>query len=436
MNLVEELKWRGMLHDAMPGTEEQLTKEMTTGYVGFDPTAASLHIGNLATIMLLVHLQRCGHKPIALVGGATGMIGDPSGKSAERNLLSEEALRTNQEGIRKQLEKFLDFNAGANSAEMVNNYDWFKSFSFLGFLREVGKHLTVNYMMKKESVQKRLQADEDGEGRAEGLSFTEFSYQLLQGYDYYHLYKHKNIRLQMGGSDQWGNITTGTELIRRMDSGKAFALTTPLVTKSDGSKFGKSESGNVWLDPNLTSPYKFYQFWLNVSDEEAERLIKIFTLLDQATIEKVITEHREAPHLRTLQKSLAKEVTCRVHSEEEYLAAVQASEVLFGKGDIQTMRELPERLLLAVFEGVPLISVSRQAYQEATSVVEFLADVTQFHIFESRGEAKRMLQNGGVSINREKVSPSASGLNFELLQNKYLVVQKGKKNYYLVSVED
>lgn len=436
MNLVEELKWRGMLHDAMPGTEEQLTKEMTTGYVGFDPTAASLHIGNLATIMLLVHLQRCGHKPIALVGGATGMIGDPSGKSAERNLLSEEALRTNQEGIRKQLEKFLDFNAGANSAEMVNNYDWFKSFSFLGFLREVGKHLTVNYMMKKESVQKRLQADEDGEGRAEGLSFTEFSYQLLQGYDYYHLYKHKNVRLQMGGSDQWGNITTGTELIRRMDSGKAFALTTPLVTKSDGSKFGKSESGNVWLDPNLTSPYKFYQFWLNVSDEEAERLIKIFTLLDQATIEKVITEHREAPHLRTLQKSLAKEVTCRVHSEEEYLAAVQASEVLFGKGDIQTMRELPERLLLAVFEGVPLISVSRQAYQEATSVVEFLADVTQFQIFDSRGEAKRMLQNGGVSINREKVSPSASGLNFELLQNKYLVVQKGKKNYYLVSVED
>ncbi|QNF35056.1 tyrosine--tRNA ligase [Adhaeribacter swui] len=435
MNLVEELKWRGMLHDAMPGTEEQLTKEMTTGYVGFDPTAASLHIGNLATIMLLVHLQRCGHKPIALVGGATGMIGDPSGKSAERNLLSEEALRTNQAGIRKQLEKFLNFDCGANSAEMVNNYDWFKEFSFLGFLREVGKHLTVNYMMKKESVQKRLQVDEEGEGRAEGLSFTEFSYQLLQGYDYYYLYKNKNVRLQMGGSDQWGNITTGTELIRRIDSGKAFALTTPLVTKSDGSKFGKSESGNVWLDPNLTSPYKFYQFWLNVSDEEASRLIKVFTLLSRTEIESLTTEHQAAPHLRILQKALAKEVTTRVHSEEDYLAALQASEVLFGKGDISTLRALPEDLLLAVFEGVPLIKISKTAYQEAGNIVEFLADTTQFQIFESRGEAKRMLQNGGISINREKVADNLTDLNFELLQNKYLVIQKGKKNYYLVAVE-
>ncbi|MDQ4139262.1 MAG: tyrosine--tRNA ligase [Bacteroidota bacterium] len=436
MNLVQELKWRGMLHDAMPGTEEQLTKEMTTGYVGFDPTAASLHIGNLATIMLLVHLQRSGHKPIALVGGATGMIGDPSGKSAERNLLSEETLRLNQEGIRKQLERFLDFDCGANSAEMVNNYDWFKEFSFLGFLREVGKHLTVNYMMKKESVQKRLQVDEEGEGRAEGLSFTEFSYQLLQGYDYYHLYKHKNVRLQMGGSDQWGNITTGTELIRRIESGKAFALTTPLVTKSDGSKFGKSESGNVWLDPQLTSPYKFYQFWLNVSDEEAGRLIKVFTLLSQSEIETLTAEHQTAPHLRILQKALAKEVTTRVHSEEDYLAAVQASEVLFGKGDISALRALSENLLLAVFEGVPLIKVAKQAYQESDSVVEFLADTTQFQIFESRGEAKRMLQNGGVSINREKIAASATDLNFELLQGKYLVIQRGKKNYYLVEIKD
>lgn len=435
MNLVEELKWRGMLHDAMPGTEEQLAKEITTGYVGFDPTAASLHIGNLATIMLLVHLQRCGHKPVALVGGATGMIGDPSGKSAERSLLSEETLRANQEGIRNQLARFLDFNCSGNPAEIVNNYDWFKEFSFLGFLREVGKHLTVNYMMKKESVQKRLQVDEDGEGRAEGLSFTEFSYQLLQGYDYYHLYKHKNVRLQMGGSDQWGNITTGTELIRRMEQGKAFALTTPLITKSDGSKFGKSESGNIWLDPNLTSPYKFYQFWLNVTDEEAERLIKVFTLLPEAEIQALTKEHQSAPHLRTLQKALAKEVTIRVHSEEDYLAAVQASEVLFGKGDIEVLRALPENLLLAVFEGVPFISVSKQAYQQAGSVIEFLADTTNFQIFESRGEAKRMLQNGGVSINREKVPVAAAELNFTFLHDKYLVIQKGKKNYYLVAIE-
>lgn len=433
MNLVAELKWRGMLHDAMPGTEEQLSKEMTTGYVGFDPTAASLHIGNLATVMLLVHLQRCGHKPIALVGGATGMIGDPSGKSAERNLLSEETLRTNQAGIQRQLANFLDFE-GANAAEIVNNYDWFKDFSFLGFLREVGKHLTVNYMMKKESVQKRLQSNEEDESHAEGLSFTEFSYQLLQGYDYYHLYQHKNVRLQMGGSDQWGNITTGTELIRRMAGGKAFALTTPLLTKSDGSKFGKSESGNVWLDPALTSPYRFYQFWLNVTDEEAGRLMKVFTLRSAAEIEALTAEHAAAPHLRVLQKALAQEVTTRVHSAEDYLAAVQASEILFGKGDLAALRALPEDLLRAVFEGVPLITVPKPQYQQAGSVAELLADVTQFQIFESRGEAKRMLQNGGVSINREKVT-AATHLDFELLQGKYLVIQKGKKHYYLVMVE-
>jgi tyrosyl-tRNA synthetase len=435
MNLIEELSWRGMVHDFMPGTEEQLAKEMTTGYIGFDPTAASLHIGNLASIMLLVHLQRAGHKPVALVGGATGMIGDPSGKSAERNLLSEEALKANQEGIRQQLAKFLDFDCGANAAELVNNYDWFKGFGFLDFLRQVGKHLTVNYMMKKESVQKRLQADEDGEGRAEGISFTEFSYQLLQGYDYYHLYKSHNCKLQMGGSDQWGNITTGTELVRRMDGGKAYALTGKLITKSDGTKFGKSESGNVWLDPNLTSPYKFYQFWLNVADEEAEKLIKVFTLLPQDEIEALTAQHQQAPHLRILQKALAKDVTTRVHSESDYLAAVEASEILFGKGDIQALRGLSEDTLLAVFEGVPFIPVSRQTYAQAPLVTDLLSEATGLQIFESKGEAKRMIQNGGVSVNREKVSLNTPANAFELLHNQYLVVQKGKKNYYLVAVK-
>jgi tyrosyl-tRNA synthetase len=435
MNLIEELSWRGMLHDAMPGTEEQLAKEMTKGYIGFDPTAASLHIGNLASIMLLVHLQRAGHQPVALVGGATGMIGDPSGKSAERNLLSEEALQANQEGIRRQLAKFLDFDCGANAAELVNNYEWFKDFGFLDFLRQVGKHLTVNYMMKKESVQKRLQADDEGEGRAEGISFTEFSYQLLQGYDYYHLYKHHQCKLQMGGSDQWGNITTGTELIRRMDGGKAFALTGKLITKSDGTKFGKSESGNVWLDPNLTSPYKFYQFWLNVADEEAEKLIKVFTLLPKAEIEALTAQHQQAPHLRILQKALAKDVTTRVHAEADYLAAVEASEILFGKGDIQALRGLSEDTLLAVFEGVPFIPVSRQTFDQAPLVTDLLSDATGLQIFESKGEAKRMIQNGGVSVNREKVALNTPGSAFELLHDQYLVVQKGKKNYYLVAVK-
>ncbi|WP_347157076.1 tyrosine--tRNA ligase [Pontibacter chitinilyticus] len=433
MNLIEELRWRGMLHDFMPGTEEQLAAGMTSGYIGFDPTANSLHIGNLATIMLLVHLQRAGHKPIALVGGATGMIGDPSGKSAERNLLEEETLQANQAGIKAQLEKFLDFNCGANSAEIVNNYDWFKEFSFLGFLREVGKHLTVNYMMAKDSVKKRISADEEGD-RAEGLSFTEFSYQLIQGYDFYHLYKNKNVRLQMGASDQWGNITTGTELIRRMDGGKAFALVGKLVTKSDGTKFGKSEGGNVWLDPNLTSPYKFYQFWLNLSDEETEKLIKVYTLLLQEEIHHLIEEHKQAPHLRVLQKALAKDVTIRVHSEEDYLAAVEASEILFGKGDLATLRALKEDILLAVFDGVPQIEIAAADYQQATTVSDLLADLSGGQIFESKGEAKRMIKNGGVSINREKVQSPEEPVQYELLQQKYLVVQKGKKNYYLITV--
>lgn len=434
MNLIEELRWRGMLHDFMPGTEEQLASGMTTGYIGFDPTASSLHIGNLATIMLLVHLQRAGHKPVALVGGATGMIGDPSGKSAERNLLDETTLRANQEGIKKQLEKFLDFNSGANSAEIVNNYDWFKEFSFLGFLREVGKHLTVNYMMSKDSVKKRINADEEGD-RAEGLSYTEFAYQLIQGYDFYHLYKNKGVRLQMGASDQWGNITTGTELIRRMDGGKAFALVGKLVTKSDGTKFGKSEGGNIWLDPNFTSPYKFYQFWLNLADDEAEKLIKVYTLLPQDEIERLTEEHKQAPHLRVLQKALAKDVTIRVHSEEDYIAAVDASEILFGKGDLETLKGLKEQMLLSVFEGVPQIEVSSTAYAEAASVSELLSDLTGGQVFESKGEAKRMIKNGGVSINRQKVANPDEAVNYDLLQEKYLVVQKGKKNYYLVIVK-
>ncbi|WP_192820817.1 tyrosine--tRNA ligase [Rufibacter sp. LB8] len=431
MNLIEELRWRGMLQDFMPGTEELLASGMTTGYIGFDPTASSLHIGNLATIMLLVHLQRAGHKPVALVGGATGMIGDPSGKSAERNLLSEDVLRDNQNGIKKQLEKFLHFDGAANSAEIVNNYDWFKEFSFLGFLRDVGKHLTVNYMMKKESVQKRITAQE-GENGAEGLSFTEFSYQLLQGYDFYHLYKHKNVRLQMGGSDQWGNITTGTEFIRRIEGGKAYALTTPLVTKADGSKFGKSESGNVWLDPGMTSPYKFYQFWLNVADEEAEKLLKRFTLLTQEEITALVEEHAQAPHLRVLQKALAKEVTTTVHSAADYESALEASQILFGKGDLETLRNLPEATLLAVFEGVPQIQVGKDALASCSNAVDFLSELTQSQIFESKGEAKKMIQNGGVSINREKVVKPDETITSDLLQGKYLVIQKGKKNYYLV----
>jgi tyrosyl-tRNA synthetase len=427
MNFVEELKWRGMIHDIMPGTEEQLNKGVTSGYVGFDPTASSLTIGNLVTIMLLVHFQKAGHKPFALVGGATGMIGDPSGKSEERKLLSEEALRHNQSCIQKQLEKFLDFSKGPTQAEIVNNYDWFKDFSFLGFLREVGKHLTVNYMMAKDSVKKRLET---------GLSFTEFSYQLIQGYDYYHLYKNKQCKLQMGGSDQWGNITAGTELIRRMEGGEAFALTVPLITKADGTKFGKSEGGNVWLDPKLTSPYKFYQFWLNLSDEDASRFIRIFTLFDKAKIEAMEEEHKQAPHLRVLQKALAKDITVRVHSEEDYNSAIKASEILFGNSATDELKSIDESTLLSVFEGVPQVNISTSEFKNALTITDLLSVVTKSEIFPSKGEARKMISGGGVYVNKNKVNSPDQKVEFELLQEKYLLVQKGKKNYFLVKVSE
>lgn len=425
MNFVEELKWRGMVHDIMPGTEEQLNKEITSGYIGFDPTASSLTIGNLVAIMILVHFQHAGHKPIALVGGATGMIGDPSGKSEERKLLSEDTLRHNQDCIRKQLEKFLDFNTGNNKAEIVNNYDWFKDFGFISFLRDVGKHLTVNYMMSKESVKKRLET---------GISFTEFSYQLLQGYDYYHLYKNKNCRLQMGGSDQWGNITAGTELIRRMEGGEAFAMTTPLLTKADGTKFGKSEGKNVWLDPQLTSPYQFYQFWLNSSDEDAAKWIKIFTLLGREEIEALQAEHDKAKDQRILQKALAKDITVRVHSPEDYETAVKASEILFGKSTTEDLRSLNESTLLSVMEGVPHIEIKKGEYNTVPTVTDLLSVATNSAIFSSKGEARKMIQGGGVYINKTKLAAPDQKIDFELLQNKYLLVQKGKKHYYLVQV--
>ncbi|MEZ0487819.1 tyrosine--tRNA ligase [Fibrella aquatica] len=432
MNFIEELRWRGMLNDMTPGTEVQLSKEMTAGYIGFDPTAASLHIGNLATIMLLVHFQRAGHKPFALVGGATGMIGDPSGKAAERDFLSEETLRLNQEGIRKQLEKFLEFSEAANSAEMVNNYDWFKEFSFLGFLREAGKHLTVNYMMAKDSVKKRLET---------GISFTEFSYQLLQGYDYYWLYKNKGVRLQMGGSDQWGNITTGTELIRRKEErgteaedDRAFALTTPLVTKADGTKFGKSESGNVWLDPKLTSPYQFYQFWLNTADNDCPRLIRVFTLLSQEEILRLEAEHAEAPHLRLLQKAIAQEVTTRVHGQEGYELAVKASEVLFGKATIDTLRSIAVDEFDIIFEGVPQTEVSADELASCKDITDLLSVATKGEVYASKGEARRAISQNAVSLNRSKVSDPAASLTLEWLQDRYLLVSKGKKNHLLKKV--
>ena len=388
MNFVEELRWRGMIHDIMPGTEEQLAKEMTTAYVGIDPTADSLHIGHLVSVMILKHFQRCGHKPIFLVGGATGMIGDPSGKSLERNLLDEQTLRRNQEGIRRQLERLVDFSSDEpNAAELVNNYDWMKEFSFLEFIRDIGKCITVNYMMAKDSVKKRF----NGEG--EGMSFTEFTYQLVQGTDFLHLYQHKNCKLQMGGSDQWGNITTGTELIRRKTGGEAFALTCPLIKKADGTKFGKTESGNVWLDPRYTSPYKFYQFWLNVSDEDAERYVKIFTMLDRETIEGLVAAHREAPHLRGLQKALAREVTCMVHGEEEYRRAVEASEILFGGATAEALRGIDEQTFLQVFEGVPRFEISRPLIEGG---VGFLALCTEHAaVFPSKGEARKLIQGGG-----------------------------------------
>ena len=424
MTFVDELRWRGMLYDIMPGTEEQLQKEMTTAYIGFDPTADSLHIGNLLPIMLLVHFQRAGHKPLALVGGATGMVGDPSGKSEERKFLDEKTLRYNLSRQRSQLEKFLNFNCGANSAEIVNNYDWFKDFTFLDFLRDVGKHLTVNYMMTKDSVKKRLET---------GISFTEFSYQLVQGYDYYYLYLHKNCRLQMGGSDQWGNIVTGTELIRRKDGGEAFALTCPLVTRSDGGKFGKSEKGNIWLDPERTSPYAFYQFWVNVSDEDAEKYIKLFTLFSREEIEQAIEEHRKSPHLRLLQKKLAAEVTLMVHSKEGLETATEASEILFGKGTTEALRKLDEMTFLNVFEGVPIFTVEKPALKGGINIVDLLAEITK--IFPSKGEARRMIKGGGLSVNKGRIDDESVTLNLtDLLNNKYILVQKGKKNYYLITI--
>ncbi|WP_346713635.1 tyrosine--tRNA ligase [Mediterranea massiliensis] len=428
MNFVEELRWRGMLHTMMPGTEELLSKgEMVTAYLGIDPTADSLHIGHLCGVMILRHFQRCGHKPLALIGGATGMIGDPSGKSQERNLLDEATLRHNQECIKKQLSKFLDFDSDApNHAELVNNYDWMKDFTFLDFAREVGKHITVNYMMAKDSVQKRL----NGEAR-DGLSFTEFTYQLLQGYDFLHLYETKNCKLQMGGSDQWGNITTGAELIRRTNGGEVYALTCPLITKADGGKFGKTESGNIWLDPNYTSPYKFYQFWLNVSDADAEKYIKIFTSIGKEEIEALIEEHRQAPHLRALQKRLAKEVTIMVHSEEDYNAAVEASAILFGGGTSEALKKLDEQTLLSVFEGVPQFEVSRDALAAGVKAVDLFTENAA--VFASKGEMRKLVQGGGISLNKEKLTAFDQVVTAaDLLDDKYLLVQRGKKNYYLI----
>lgn len=430
MNFVEELRWRGMIHEIMPGTEEQLQKEQTAGYVGIDPTADSLHIGHLVGVMMLRHLQRAGHTPIALVGGATGMIGDPSMKSAERNLLDEETLRHNQEGIKKQLAKFLDFESYIpNKAVLVNNYDWMKDFSFLSFIRDVGKHITVNYMMAKDSVKKRISGDGN-----EGLSFTEFSYQLLQAYDFLHLYKNMNCRLQMGGSDQWGNITTGTELIRRVESGSAFALVCPLITKADGGKFGKTESGNVWLDRKYTSPYKFYQFWLNVSDDDAEKYIKIFTSLTREEIEALVAEQQAAPHLRPLQRKLAEEVTVMVHSREDYDMAVNASEILFGRSTSETLRSVDEETFLQVFEGVPQFNISKDILKDGIAAVDLLAEATS--VFPSKGEMRKTTQAGGVSINKEKLGQFDALINEdELIGGKYILAQRGKKNYFLIIAE-
>ena len=422
MDLVKELEWRGMVHNIMPGTQEQLNKEMTSGYIGFDPTADSLHIGNLVPIMLLTHLQRSGHKPIVLVGGATGMVGDPSGKSEERVFLNEETLQYNLESQKKQLEQFLDFDSGKeNVAEIVNNYDWFKDFSFLSFLREAGKHISVNYMMAKESVKKRLET---------GISFTEFSYQLIQGYDFYWLNQNKNCKLQMGGSDQWGNIVTGTEMIRRKSNNEAYALTCPLITKSDGSKFGKSEGGNVWLDPEKTSPYKFYQFWLNISDEDAGKYIKIFTLKEENEIDELIQKHAEAPHLRILQKALAEDITVRVHSKEELENAQKASSILFGNSTTEDLKSLSEKDFLSVFEGIPQSTVSLEKLNGGIGIIDFSVEVSE--AFGSNGEARRMIQNNGVSINKEKINLEKLINEEDLMHDKYILLQKGKKNYYLI----
>ena len=430
MNFVDELQWRGMIHDMMPGTKEQLDKELTSAYVGIDPTADSLHIGHLVSVMMLKHFQIAGHKPIALVGGATGMIGDPSGKSQERNLLDEPTLRHNQECIKKQLARFLDFESDApNAAEMVNNYDWMKDFSFLNFIRDIGKHITVNYMMSKDSVKKRLDSDSGA-----GMSFTEFTYQLVQGTDFLHLYQEKNTKLQMGGSDQWGNITTGTELIRRKTGGEAFALTCPLIKKADGTKFGKTESGNVWLDRKLTSPYKFYQFWLNTSDEDAERYIKIFTLLSQNEVEELIEKHAEAPHLRLLQKRLAEEVTVMVHSREDYDLAVEASQILFGQGTAELLNKLDEETFLSIFDGVPQFKLSAKELEAGIKVVDLLAEKAM--VFPSKGELRRNIQGNGLSINKDKVTDAELIVNSGfLIGNKYILIQKGKKNYFLLIAE-
>jgi tyrosyl-tRNA synthetase len=427
-SFIQELKWRGMLQDMTPELEEHLAKGMASAYLGFDPTADSLHIGHLVGVMTLLHFQRAGHQPVALVGGATGMIGDPSFKSAERNLLDKPTLDHNVACIQKQLAKFLDFSGNQkNNARLVNNYDWISEFTFLDFIRDVGKHITVNYMMSKDSVKRRL---EDGNG----LSFTEFSYQLIQGYDFYHLLKNENCTIQLGGSDQWGNIVTGTELIRRMGGGSAFALTVPLITKADGTKFGKTEGGSVWLDPEKTSPYAFYQFWLNVSDADASKYIRIFTVLDQATVERLEKEHAESPHLRLLQKEIAKEVTCMVHSTEDYEMALKASEILFGKSSTEDLASLDERTFLAVFEGVPQVQLSHSVFAQLENVLDLLGEKTNFELFPSKGEARKMIQGGGVSINKEKVADPLAPVTFSLLQGKYLLVQKGKKNYVIVEI--
>jgi tyrosyl-tRNA synthetase len=424
-NFIEEIRWRNMLHDMIPGTEDMLNSGMVSGYIGFDPTAESLGVGNLVQVMMLVHFQRAGHKPIALVGGATGMVGDPSGKSAERNLLSEETLNANLAGQRKQLEKFLDFDCGANSAEIVNNYDWFKNMSFLDFIRDTGKHISINYMLAKDSVKNRLE---------NGMSFTEFSYQLVQGYDFYHLWKNNGVKLQMGGSDQWGNIVTGTELIRRKDGGEAFALTTPLIKKADGTKFGKTEGGNVWLDARRTSPYAFYQFWLNASDEDVKNYIRIFTVKSKEEIENLEAEHDKAPHQRILQKELAKDITIRVHSEKDYEAAIEASGILFGSGTAESLMNLSEDDLLSVFHGVPQMNIARNELQNGINIVELLTDKTK--IFPSKGEARKMLQGGGVFLNKEKITEPEMNVNSSsLIKDKYILAQKGKKNYFLIIVQ-
>lgn len=431
MDFVEEIKWRGMLHNIMPGAEELLKKEMVTAYVGIDPTANSLHIGHLVGIMMLRHFQACGHKPLALLGGATGMIGDPSGKSLERNLLNEDELRYNESCIKEQLSKFLDFSSSSkeNAAELVNNYDWMKSMSFLDFIRDIGKHITVNYMMAKDSVKKRFSPDSG----TDGMSFTEFTYQLVQGYDFYHLFQSKNCKLQMGGSDQWGNITTGTELIRRKLSADAYGLTCPLITKADGGKFGKTEKGNIWLDPQKTSPYQFYQFWLNCSDEDACKYIKIFTNLTKEEVQALEAEQASAPHLRALQKALAKEITVLVHSQSDYEAAVEASEILFGKATTESLKKLSPEMFLTVFDGVPMFKISASQLRESAGIVDFLSVETG--IMASKGEARRALKENSISINKEKAGEDTKVGEDMLLNSRYILVQKGKKNYYIVEVE-